>query len=132
MKNNKKSEIYDSEHLSHYMRRVPDTPGRRPFGPDEGPPFGPPFGPPGGGQQRPMGPPPRFTPERRASTFAVDPGSIRRCLYSFVYIWPNRGRGFWAFPVFVGRKSISGFRWTGFNWVYFGMDLRNIDSFVCF
>ncbi|MBB6216692.1 hypothetical protein HNQ80_002796 [Anaerosolibacter carboniphilus] len=27
---------------------------------------------------------------------------------------------------------MAGFRWTGFNWVYFGTDLRNIVDFECF
>jgi hypothetical protein len=33
--------------------------------------------------------------------------------------------------VFVGRNSVAGWRWNGFRWVYFGVDLRRIDSFVC-
>lgn len=115
-----------------------------PFGPPTGrpprrpitPPFGPgtqrpPFAP-GGQGRRPSGPPPRIRPQRRPSITAVDPGAIRRCVFSFVYIWLDNGREFWAFPVYVGRRSIAGFRWTGFNWVYFGTDLRNIDSFICY
>ena len=82
--------------------------------------------------------PPSFTPtlpkaqQFGATPFAVDQGSIRPCLFKFVYIWPRRGRGFWSWIVFVGPRSISGFRWDRNNWRYFGMDLRNINSFQCF
>lgn len=86
----------------------------------------------------PSGPPPSYTPTKSQphvqsapGTKAVDPGSIRPCLYRFVYIWPRRGRGFWAWLTFVGRRSVSGFRWNGRRWVYFGIDLRQIESFVC-
>lgn len=82
--------------------------------------------------QPPMGPPPNFVPEKQnVQTFAVDPGGIMHCRFRFTYIWPNHGRGFWAFPTFVGRNSIAGFRWNGFRWVYFGMDLNRIESFQC-
>lgn len=92
-------------------------------------PFFPPFpqgpqGPPGpqgpqgsqGPQGGPPSAPPNFTPSQSqaqqfgATPLAVDPGAIRPCLYRFVYIWPKRGRGFWAWLVFVGPRSVSGFR----------------------
>lgn len=135
-------------------RQMP--PGRPPFGfpgggfgpggPD-GPGFpGGGFGPggPGGGfgpGGAPVGPPPSFTPSQsQAQSFggigiqAVDPGSIRRCLFRFTFIWLENGRSFWAFPTFVGRRSLAGFRWMGRRrgWVYFGIDLRRIESFVCY
>jgi hypothetical protein len=103
----------------------------------------PPF--PGGPQGRPhyavgMPPsaPPNFTPsEPQAQQFgvtpyAVDPGAIRPCVYRFVYIWPTRGRGFWAWLTYVGRRSAAGFRWHRNNWRYFGIDLREIRRFQCF
>jgi hypothetical protein len=103
----------------------------------------PPFSGPGalGGpaaQNSPSGPPPNFTPAQAQGyqggigVKAIDPGSIRPCLYRFVYIWPKRGRGFWAWLTFVGRRSASGFRWNGFRWVYFGIDLQRIESFTCY
>jgi len=85
----------------------------------------------------PPGPPPSNIPQAPVSPqYApgvqfVDPGSIRRCLFKFVYIWPNRGNGFWAWLTNVGRRSISGYRWHRNRWVYFGMDLRQIRSFMC-
>lgn len=82
--------------------------------------------------QPPSGPPPSFIPSQPAAqTFAVDPGAIRFCLFRFTYIWLRRD-AFWFFPTFVGRNSIAGFRWTGFRWVFFGIDLNRIVSFQCF
>ncbi|WP_010236689.1 hypothetical protein [Clostridium arbusti] len=90
----------------------------------------------------PSGPPPSSIPAQPQQfhsaggpggpqVMAVDPGSIRPCLFRFVYIWPRRGRGFWAWLTFVGRRSASGFRWNGRRWIYFGIDLREIQSFEC-
>ena len=97
-----------------------------------------------GQAQAPSTPPPSFTPSQAsaqalttttsqgATTFAVDPGAIQRCLFRYTYLWLRGGEQFWFYPTFVGRRSISGFRWTGFTWVYFGTDLRRIRSFQCF
>lgn len=93
-----------------------------------------PGGPPGapGGAQAPTSPPPQFVPQMSATTFAVDPGGIRRCLFRNTYIWLNNGEQFWYFPVFVGRNSVAGYRWFGFFWGYYGTDLSRIRSFTCF
>ena len=107
-----------------------------PQGPQGPPGFQGPQGPPG--SQGPQGRPPNFIPSQPQSQQfgispqAVDPGAIRPCVYRFVYIWPRRGRGFWAWLVFVGPRSVSGFRWDRNRWRYFGMDLRAIRSFQCY
>lgn len=106
------------------------TPGFPPFGPGPGPGPVPPLGPPSRSGP-PSGPPPSFIPSQPFGARAVDPGAIRNCLFRFTYVWPERGRPFWFFPTFVGRNSVSGFRWNGFMWVFFGTDLRNISSFQC-
>ncbi|MGG1514115.1 hypothetical protein ABE504_01800 [Paenibacillus oryzisoli] len=90
-------------------------------------------GAPGAGQA-PTSAPPSFTPHKphkAPGVFAVDPGGISRCMFRFTYVWLTNGQQFWYYPIFVGRHSIAGFRWTGFSWMYFGVDLRNIDSFTC-
>ncbi|KNY28883.1 hypothetical protein [Pseudobacteroides cellulosolvens] len=110
----------------------------QPFG--QGQQFGPPFGPPsmmqGGASRPPSGPPPSFVPQQSQTQgvgiFAVDPGAIRPCTFRYIYIWLNTGESFWAWLVYVGRRSAAGWRWTGFRWIYFGVDLRNIESFVCY
>jgi hypothetical protein len=85
----------------------------------------------------PQTPPPGFTPQKPVTTqgvsaFAVDPGAIRRCMFRFVYIWQRNGDQYWAFLTFVGPRSVAGFRWNGFWWSYFGVDLRQIEQFTCF
>lgn len=102
-----------------------------------GPPgFQPPFGQPGQGQAGgpPTSPPPSFVPAQtqQIGTFAVDPGSIRGCLFRFTYLWLRGYEQFWFYPIFVGRTSVAGWRWTGFRWVYSGISLRQIQSFSCF
>lgn len=93
----------------------------------------------------PLGPPPSHIPSKQdagvqhatfssggGATKAVSPGSIRNCLFRFTYIWQNNGRSYWAYLTRVDRRSVSGWRWAGFRWVFFGVDLNRIDSFVCF
>ncbi|MFZ5966639.1 MAG: hypothetical protein ACOYVK_05615 [Bacillota bacterium] len=81
----------------------------------------------------PPGPPPSSVPRRQdAGVLMVDPGAIRPCKNQFVYLWMKDGSSFWAYLLFVGPKSVAGFRWLGRRWVYFGTDLKNIESFVCY
>jgi hypothetical protein len=110
----------------------PGGPGGFPGGPGGFP--GGPGGSPGGGQGGgpPSSPPPAYVPQEQATAFAVDPGGIRRCMFRFTYIWLIDGRSFWFYPVFLGRNSIAGWRWSRRRgWVYYGMDLRQIRSFQC-
>lgn len=88
-------------------------------------------------QLHPTSPPPSFIPQPQmshgqVSTFAVDPGAIRRCLFRWTYIWMRGNQQFWFFPVFIGRNSVAGYRWAGWRYVYFGVDLRRIEQFRCF
>ena len=101
--------------------------------PPLGPGVEPPFGPTGQGPTSgpPTAPPPSFVPMQQAQPFAVDPGSIRRCLFRYTYIWLGGFQQFWFYPIFVGRTSVSGWRWTGFRWVFMGISLRQIQSFTC-
>lgn len=96
---------------------------------------------PGGFNQSP---PPNYIPSKNESgvqslgsskggieTKAVSPSSIRFCLYKYTYIWETNGRSYWAYLINVDRDAVSGFRWLGRNWVYFGVSLKRIDSFFC-
>lgn len=86
------------------------------------------------GNQPPQTAPPSWTPEYPSQQlFAVDPGAIRRCLYRFTFVWLSRRQGFWFYPVFVGRRSVAGYRWNNRRrrWEYTGLDLENINSFTC-
>ena len=111
--------------------------------------FNPPgFNYPGGGFKppgAPKSPPPNHIPSKKdhevqnfnqgqygPETKAVSPNSIRFCVFKYTYIWEVNGRNYWAFLYNVDRRSVSGFRWNGRSWVYFGVDLRRLDSFVCY
>lgn len=107
--------------------QYPGVPGNSPGHGSPSPSF-----PSGQSASAPQTPPPLFTPEQPLfQTKAIDPGAIRGCLYRFTYIWLDR-ESFWFYPIFVGRNSVSGFRWYRFRWVYFGIDLNRIQSFQCF
>lgn len=85
----------------------------------------------------PPGAPPNFIPKKPSETKgiglkAIDTGAIRPCKFTFVYIWLNNGRSFWAWLTYVGRESVAGFRWTRYGWRYFGIDSDRIDSFLCY
>lgn len=84
----------------------------------------------------PPGRPPSVNPSQNKNqqpgVKAVDPGAIRPCTYRYVYIYPRRGRAYWAWLTYVGKTSSSGYKWTGRDWVYFGVDLRQIESFNCY
>ena len=119
-----------------YDERQFGPPGfQPPMGPPSGPPMGPPSGPPGQGPQAgpPSSPPPSFVPAQtqQAGAFAVDPGSMRRCMFRYTYVWLRNGQQFWFYPIFLGRNSVAGYRWFGFRWMYFGIDLRQVQSFTC-
>ena len=83
---------------------------------------------------RPPGPPPTKIPfkSKQIGPKAVSPGSLRSCTHRFVYIWLDNGSSFWAWLTRVDKKTASGFRWQNRRWVYFGVDLRRIDSFECY
>jgi hypothetical protein len=85
---------------------------------------------------RPPGPPPTMTPNKNegVSLKSVSPGSIKPCTYRYVYIWLENGNSYWAWLTRVDRRSASGYRWDrrSRRWVYFGVDLRTIDSFECY
>lgn len=106
-----------------------------------------------GGSTLNIGPPPNYTPNKNSAevkklnsgtntkkdnkskdskTKAVSPGSISFCLFKFTYIWETNGRNYWAFLLNVDSKTVSGFRWFRGTWVYFGVDLKKIDSFICY
>jgi LysM repeat protein len=78
----------------------------------------------------PSAPPPNFIPSE-PGLYAIDPGAIAGCLFHFTYLWLSNGQSFWAFPVYVGRTSVSGWRYQRDRWVYFGIDVNEIRSFTC-
>lgn len=84
----------------------------------------------------PPAPPPDKAPKKSQNMSpqlkSVSPGSLKPCLYQYVYIWLNNGNSFWAWLTRVDKRTASGYRWKRNRWVYFGIDLRKIDYFECF
>ena len=68
---------------------------------------------------------------QEVGSYAIDPDAIRPCTFRCVYLWLNTGERFWAWLVFVGPRSVAGWRWIECRWVYFGVDLNKIESFIC-
>ncbi|MED1467020.1 hypothetical protein P4U62_01420 [Bacillus salipaludis] len=81
----------------------------------------------------PTSPPPSVVPQQmhQAGAYAVDPGSMISCLHRYTYVWLRGREQFWFYPTFIGRNSVSGYRWTGHRWVNYGISLRQIQSFTC-
>lgn len=99
------------------------------------------------GSQLPIGLPPPYIPSKNdkgvqnlnfgISESGINPTnvsakSIRFCLFKFTFIWQKNGRNYWSYLIHADRRSVAGFRWVGWRWVYFGVDLRKIDSFICY
>ena len=74
-------------------------------------------------------------PERRpAETVlpgenAVNARSASGCVGRHTYIWLKSGGGFWLYPTYSGKRSLSGYRWTPKGWVFSGVILDWIDFF---
>jgi hypothetical protein len=93
--------------------------------------------------QGPPGPPPNFTPlKATAKSFAFEGGPISfepghgllsTCVYEFVYIWPKNAAPYWSWVNnVVYAQSVSGFKWTGSNWVNFSERMSNMEGFYCY
>lgn len=81
--------------------------------------------------KRPTNPPPIYipkppTPARPISTITLTP-----CAYKYTYLWLRNKEGFWAYIVTIGKKSISGWRYTGNRWKQFNSRFKDIINFTC-
>ena len=77
----------------------------------------------------PPGPPPAHTPSKKNAS--TTKSSLKPCLFKYTHIWPKRGNPFWAWITYVERNTISGYRWYRNRWAYFGMNIKQIDNFIC-
>jgi len=116
----RRDERFDMHHRSrpHFRPAEPDPPADFPrFAPAD----------------RPHSAPPRNMPRRpghgRGRPRPIDVAALRPTLRRIVYIWLRNGDGFWFFPTFVGPRTIAGFRWSRFGWMYTGIDINRIESF---
>ena len=82
--------------------------------------------------------PPNFTPLKSQSHIlqmtglGIDDTALRSCMFKNIYIWFRDNIEFWAWLTFIGGGHTVGWRWNGFIWIYFEIDLRKIESFVCY
>ena len=70
-------------------------------------------------------PPPNFIPPKPNVSYMID------CVNQYTYVWLRNGESFWFYPVSVQSFGVSGFRWSGFSWVFYGFDPRLIDAVAC-
>lgn len=75
----------------------------------------------------PQSPPPSFIPQKPFSgDYMID------CVFQNTYVWLTNGESFWFYPTRVEYGEVSGYRWNGFYWVFYGIDPRFIDVLVCY
>ncbi len=75
--------------------------------------------------QAPTSPPPRRVPPKPSVSYIVD------CMYEFTYVWLITGERFWFYPTRLEYGEVSGYRWNGVFWTFFGFDPRYIDAVAC-
>ena len=83
---------------------------------------------------RPPGEPPEHIPSKTAAAAnagAKSAGACADCVGRHTYIWLKNGAGFWLYPTYSGKRSLSGYRWTLRGWTYAGVILDWIDFFQC-
>jgi len=77
------------------------------------------------GSTVPLPPPPAFIPPKPHVSYIVD------CLHNITYVWLWNGDSFWYYPMSVESGAVSGYRWNGFFWTYYGFDPRLINASSC-
>ena len=75
---------------------------------------------------QPQSPPPTFIPPNPYSTYLVD------CYYQNTYVTLINGDSFWFYPISVESGAVTGYRWTGLFWTFYGFDPRLIDEVACY
>jgi hypothetical protein len=85
------------------------------------------FMPPGppGSTAVPQSPPPAYVPEKPAVSYIID------CMYQYTYVWLWNGDSFWFYPTRVEYGEVSGYRWNGAFWTFYGFDPRLINAVSC-
>jgi len=80
----------------------------------------------------PQSPPPTAIPAKPTGNLTrIDGRAISSCMHSNTFVWLKNGKSFWFYPTFVGRNSVSGYRFSRHGWVYLGFDLDRIEAFFC-
>ncbi|MFF2794486.1 transporter [Lysinibacillus xylanilyticus] len=78
------------------------------------------------GTMRPQSPPPNFKPTKPSVSYVID------CVYQNTYVWLRNGREFWFYPTRIEMGEVSGYRWNGAYWAFYGFDEGLIDAVACY
>ncbi|WP_223592623.1 transporter [Neobacillus bataviensis] len=78
-------------------------------------------------RQQPQSPPPPYVPPKPATShYLID------CLNQYTYVWLVNGEGFWYYPITVQYGAVTGYRWNGTFWTFYGFDERFIETVACY
>ena len=77
----------------------------------------------------PRSAPPSYTPAPSSRHRQVDSAALSSCMFTNTYIWLKNGQSFWFFPTFVGRRTVSGFRWAHHRWVFVSFNINDMEAF---
>ncbi|MDR1638828.1 MAG: hypothetical protein LBT59_03940 [Clostridiales bacterium] len=80
--------------------------------------------------QKPASAPPSMVPPKAGKMRTMDQRAMKGTLFHYTYIWLRNGMSFWFYPVYAGKSSMAGYRWTRFGWIYAGIDLSWIEFFA--
>jgi len=73
----------------------------------------------------PVSPPSKTIPKKPRTSYIID------CLHSYTYVWPKKGKPFWFYPTRIEYGEVSGYRWNGKKWTFYGFDPEYIDQVAC-
>jgi hypothetical protein len=74
----------------------------------------------------PKSPPPSTIPPKPQNSYIID------CIHQYTYVWPKVGAPFWFYPISVEQIGVTGYRWSGRYWAFYGFDPRLIDEVACY
>jgi hypothetical protein len=54
---------------------------------------------------------------------------LKPLMFKKIYMWLRDGTEFWCWISYICGSHLGGFRWDGYHWVNFEIDLRKIDVY---
>ncbi|GAA0136950.1 hypothetical protein YSY43_37910 [Paenibacillus sp. YSY-4.3] len=72
-----------------------------------------------------LAPPPNYIPPKPYVSYIID------CVYQYTYVWLWNGDSFWYYPTRVEYGEVSGYRWTGAFWTFYGFSPDLINAVSC-
>lgn len=74
----------------------------------------------------PNSPPPKTKPKKPKVSYIID------CMHQYTYVWPKHGKPFWFYPTRIEQGEVSGYRWDGKKWVFYGFGEKSISQVACY